>query len=73
MPAHARNRGRIAFAGLTPLVDTLFILLFMTEELSYDKYHEKADRIYRVSSDITEPDDAFRWAVTQTPLAMQLK
>ena len=52
---------------------TLLILLFMTEEMSFDRYHEKADRIFRVSSDITEPDNAFRWAVTQTPLAMQLK
>jgi len=52
---------------------TLFILLYISIELRYDRFHERADRIYRVSSDITEPDDAFRWAVTQIPLAMQLK
>lgn len=61
-------------AGLTlGIAAALLILLFITEESRYDTYHEKADRIFRVSSDITEPDNAFKWAVTQTPLAMQLK
>lgn len=60
--------------GLTiGITATLFILLYLTEETRYDAYHEKADRIYRISADITEPDNHFRWAVTQTPLAMQLK
>ncbi|GJM33777.1 MAG: ABC transporter permease [Saprospiraceae bacterium] len=60
--------------GLTVgIAATLFILLYITEENRFDKYHEKADRIYRISSDVTEPDDAFRWAVTQSPLGMQLK
>jgi len=60
--------------GLTiGITSTLFILLYITAETRYDKYHEKADRIYRISSDVTEPDDAFRWAVTQVPLAPQLK
>lgn len=60
--------------GLTlGIAATLFIMLYLTEELSYDKHHEKADRIYRISSDITETDDAFRWSSTQIPLAPQLK
>ena len=60
--------------GLTlGVAATLFILLYVSTEMRFDRFHEKGDRIYRVSSDITEPDDAFRWAVTQTPLAMQLK
>ena len=60
--------------GLTiGITATLFILLYLTEETRYDTYHEKAGRIYRISSDITEPDNHFRWAVTQTPLALQLK
>lgn len=60
--------------GLTlGVAATLFILLYTTEELSFDKYHKKADRIYRISSDITEPDDAFKWAVTQLRLAPTLK
>lgn len=60
--------------GLTiGIASSLFILLFITEENRFDKYHEKANRIYRISSDITEPDNAFRWSVTQTPLALRLK
>lgn len=60
--------------GLTlGIASTLFILLYITEENRFDQYHEKKDRIYRISAAITEPDDAFRWATTQTPLAPQLK
>ncbi|PHN04871.1 ABC transporter permease [Flavilitoribacter nigricans] len=60
--------------GLTlGIASTLFILLYITEENRFDQYHEKKDRIFRVSTDITEPDDAFRWSTTQTPLAPQLK
>lgn len=60
--------------GLTIGVSSaLFILLYLTHELSFDKYHEKADRIFRISSHISEPDDAFDWSVTQTPLGPELK
>ena len=60
--------------GLTVgVAATLFILLYINAELRYDRFHTRHAQIYRVSSDITEPDDAFRWAVTQTPLGMQLK
>ncbi|MEM7372595.1 MAG: ABC transporter permease [Bacteroidota bacterium] len=52
---------------------SLFILLYVRYELSYDQYHTKADRIYRISSDIREPDNAFKWSVTQNPLGRQLK
>lgn len=52
---------------------TLFILLYLQHELSYDNYHEKGDRIYRISSDIKEPDNAFKWSVTQFPLGRALK
>lgn len=61
-------------AGLTlGIAASLIILLFITEESRFDTYHEHSDRIFRISADITEPDNAFKWAVTQTPLAMQLK
>ena len=60
--------------GLTlGITSTLFILLYITEESRFDTHHENADRIFRISSDITEPDDHFRWAVTQNPLASTLK
>lgn len=60
--------------GLTiGIVSSLLIILYLAQELSYDKHHEKADRIYRISSDIKEPDNAFRWAVTQLPLGRTVK
>ncbi len=31
----------------------ILITLYVVDELSYDRFHEKADRIYRINSDIT--------------------
>jgi putative ABC transport system permease protein len=60
--------------GLTlGITTTLFILLYLTEETRFDTHHLKAERIHRISSDLTEPDDHFRWASTQLPLGMHLK
>jgi putative ABC transport system permease protein len=54
--------------GLTlGITSALFLLIYVYDEVSYDRYHEKADRIYRVSSKITEPDDQFTWIVAQIP------
>ncbi|MCB0838562.1 MAG: ABC transporter permease, partial [Bacteroidetes bacterium] len=52
---------------------SLFILLYLTHELSFDTYHEKADRLFRISSTITEPDDSFKWSVTQNALGPTLE
>jgi putative ABC transport system permease protein len=63
----------INLIGLTiGITGCLILILYVFDDLSYDRYHEKSDRIYRISSRITEPDDAFNWAVTQVPLAPQL-
>lgn len=70
-----RQKGYTALniIGLTiGISSSLIIILYLYNELSFDQYHEKADRIYRVSSDIKETDDAFRWAVTQNPLGQKL-
>ncbi|HEY5691564.1 MAG TPA: ABC transporter permease [Cyclobacteriaceae bacterium] len=32
----------------------IFILLYVTDELSFDRFHEKADRIYRVGTDAAD-------------------
>jgi putative ABC transport system permease protein len=40
--------------------------------VSYDRYQPKADRIYRVSSKITEPDDQFTWIIAQIPFGPQV-
>jgi putative ABC transport system permease protein len=60
--------------GLTiGIASSLFILLYVFHETSFDDFHQKKDRIYRISSEITEPDNAFKWAVTQLPLGHMLK
>lgn len=55
--------------GLTiGIASALLIVLYLKQETSFDKHHTNAARIYRISADITEPDNSFRWAVTQSPL-----
>jgi putative ABC transport system permease protein len=59
--------------GLTlGISSALFLIIYVSDEVSYDRYHEKADRIYRVSSKITEPDDQFTWNVAQIPFGSQV-
>lgn len=59
--------------GLTlSITSALFLLIYVSDEVSYDRYHEKADRIYRVSSRITETDDQFTWIVAQIPFGPQV-
>lgn len=61
-------------AGLTiGITCSMFILMYIMHELSYDRYHENAPNIYRVVSNITEPDNSFTWAVAQIPLAEELR
>lgn len=55
--------------GLTiGIASALLIVLYLNQETSYDKHHLQANSIYRISADITEPDNNFRWAVSQAPL-----
>jgi putative ABC transport system permease protein len=64
----------INIAGLTiGMTCSLFLLMYILHELSYDRYHKNARNIYRVVSNIKEPDNAFTWAVAQIPLAEELR
>jgi len=59
--------------GLTlGITCALFLIIYVSDEVSYDRYHENANRIYRVSSKITEPDDQFTWNVAQIPFGPQV-
>src|SRR5450432_2400926 len=60
--------------GLTlGITFSLFLIFYIKDELSYDRYHEKADRIYRIVSYIQERDKKTDWTLTQLPLAATLK
>lgn len=63
----------INILGLTiGITTTLFLLIYVFDELSFDQYHEHKDNIYRVASHITETDDDFIWNVAQIPFAPQV-
>jgi len=52
----------------------ILILLFVQDELSYDRFHEKADRIYRVVDSFDVPGGIDRdFAFTSAPFAPNLK
>ncbi len=46
----------------------LLILLYVQDELSYDKFHQNADRIYRVISEESENGVSAKVATTYAPL-----
>ncbi len=59
--------------GLTlGITSALFLIIYIADEVNYDRHHEKADRIYRVSSHIAETDDEFTWIVAQIPFGPQV-
>ena len=51
----------------------LLIVLYVVDELSYDKYNENADRIYRLDADIYFNNTSAIFAVAPDPLAPTLK
>ncbi|HRI79352.1 MAG TPA: ABC transporter permease [Cyclobacteriaceae bacterium] len=64
----------INILGLTiGITCSLFLFMYILDELSYDRYHKNANDIYRVVSNIKEPDNAFTWAVAQMPLGDELR
>ncbi len=52
---------------------SLFLIFYIKDELSYYRYHEKADRISRIVSYIQERDKNINWTSTQLPLGPTLK
>ena len=66
------------FAGLNMvglavgLASCLLILLYVTDELSYDRFHERADEIYRLNWDFNWNDNEGIGAGTPPPLAATL-
>ncbi|MEO6405199.1 MAG: ABC transporter permease [Ferruginibacter sp.] len=52
---------------------SLLLIFYIIDELSYDKYHKKANRIFRLVSYVNEPENKMKWASTQFPLGPTLK
>ena len=68
-----RTYSFINIFGLTiGITSSVFIMLYVSDELSYDKFYANAENTYRVVSNIEEPDNAFTWAVAQIPFAPEL-
>jgi len=60
--------------GLTlGITCSLFLLLYLLNELSYDRFHTEKNRIYRVVTHFTETDNQFTWPSSQIPLAQELE
>jgi putative ABC transport system permease protein len=55
------------------LATCLLIMLFVLDELAYDRYNKKADRIYRVDSDIKFGGNHFIMATVTDPMGPTLK
>ena len=64
----------VNIAGLAiGLACFILIALYVLDEISYDRYNEKADRIYRVNSDIKFGGTDLKLAVCSDPMGATLK
>ncbi|MBD2699239.1 ABC transporter permease [Spirosoma sp. BT702] len=61
------------FGLATGLACCMLIMLYVLDELSFDRYNEKADRIYRVQSDIKFGGNDMHFAVSPDPIGPTLK
>jgi putative ABC transport system permease protein len=55
------------------LATCLLIMFYVIDELSYDRFNTKADRIYRVNMDLKYGGNVSSFAITPPPLAATLK
>src|ERR1700740_311689 len=54
------------------LATCLLIVFYVVDELSYDRFNTKADRIYRVNTDIKFGGNTSSYAIAPPPLAASL-
>ena len=54
------------------LASSIFILLYVVNELTYDRFHEKSDQIYRIWIRGSMPATEMRHAITAPPMAEAL-
>ena len=64
----------INILGLAVGMSACFLIfLYVSLETSYDNFHSKADRIYRVVTDTKTPSETIKQGITSAPLAINLK
>src|SRR6478735_5258310 len=64
----------INILGLAVGISACFLIyLYVTFETSYDNFHSKADRIYRVVTDVKTPTETINNIYITTPVAINLK
>ena len=51
----------------------IFIFMYIRSEISYDRYHEKAERIYRIESDFNVSGKHDQFAIVPVPMGPALK
>ncbi len=51
----------------------IFIYMYVSNELAYDKYHEKAARIYRIESDFNISGKHDQFAIVPVPMAPAMR
>jgi putative ABC transport system permease protein len=60
--------------GLTiGITFSLFLIFYVRDELTFDRFNKDVARIYRINSYIQERDKNTDWTITQFPLAPTLK
>ncbi len=57
----------------TGMTCSLLIFLYVSHELSYDSFHEKRSRIYRIVTDIKTPTETLQVGVSSAPMAAYMK
>src|SRR6187431_689309 len=71
-----KNKGYSAiniFGLAVGLATCLLILLYVWDELSFDRFNDKADRIFRVQSDIKMGGSELKLSVSSDPMGATLK
>jgi putative ABC transport system permease protein len=64
----------INILGLAVGISACFLIyLYVTFETSYDNFHSKADRIYRVVADVKTPTETIKSSIVTSPVAVNLK
>ena len=51
---------------------SLFVGLYLRQQLAYDRHHTQADRIYRVNIEVQGQGDGYRWSTSQFPLGPRM-